>query len=385
MLDYEVPGIAEAIRAFGREKVPTAALSRGPRRGGGRTLIVNLPGSTGGVKDGLAVLALLLVHAVDQIPAATPATTAADPAARGCELNSPSWPVELADGDIVTAADKAARPAGLARGQPAQPGLAAGPGRRRSRRPRPAGRWRTGRPTARWSAICGRRANAGRMLPFVIEYQGRLVGQLTVAGITWGSMCSGHVGYWVDEAVAGRGVMPTAGGARRRPLLPDGRTAPHRGLHSPRERAQPPGRGETRIPRRGAASPLSPHRRGLARPSRLRAHRGGGAGGLLAAGSGPSPAGAPDTSAPMNKCSKMIDHWVIADRRARCVNSRLGGLLIASITKKARNISQIVRHTGPIGRWPRKPLYGVRREQQRPHLRSHCRGLGRLLGADVAP
>ncbi len=53
-------------------------------------------------------------------------------------------------------------------------------------------------------------ANAGRMLPFVIEYQGRLVGQLTVAGITWGSMCSGHVGYWVDEAVAGRGVMPTA-------------------------------------------------------------------------------------------------------------------------------------------------------------------------------
>jgi ribosomal-protein-alanine N-acetyltransferase len=53
-------------------------------------------------------------------------------------------------------------------------------------------------------------ANAGRMLPFVIEYQGQLVGQLTVAGITWGSMCSGHIGYWVDEAVAGRGVMPTA-------------------------------------------------------------------------------------------------------------------------------------------------------------------------------
>lgn len=53
-------------------------------------------------------------------------------------------------------------------------------------------------------------ANAGRMLPFVIEYQGHLVGQLTVAGITWGSMCSGHVGYWVDRDVAGRGVMPTA-------------------------------------------------------------------------------------------------------------------------------------------------------------------------------
>ncbi|MFE2292599.1 GNAT family N-acetyltransferase [Streptomyces sp. NPDC059452] len=53
-------------------------------------------------------------------------------------------------------------------------------------------------------------AHAGRMLPFAIEYEGRLVGQLTVAGITWGSMCSGHIGYWVDQGVAGRGVMPTA-------------------------------------------------------------------------------------------------------------------------------------------------------------------------------
>jgi molybdenum cofactor synthesis domain-containing protein len=68
LLDREVPGLAEAIRSAGVAKgVPTAALSRGLAGVSGTCLVVNLPGSRGGVKDALAVLEPVLVHAVEQI------------------------------------------------------------------------------------------------------------------------------------------------------------------------------------------------------------------------------------------------------------------------------------------------------------------------------
>jgi molybdenum cofactor synthesis domain-containing protein len=68
VLEREAPGIAEAVRRKGAENgVPTSVLSRGLAGTAGRTLIVNLPGSTGGVKDALAVLGPLLPHVVSQL------------------------------------------------------------------------------------------------------------------------------------------------------------------------------------------------------------------------------------------------------------------------------------------------------------------------------
>ncbi len=52
-------------------------------------------------------------------------------------------------------------------------------------------------------------ARAGRLLPFIVTYEKRMVGQLTMGGITYGSVRVGHIGYWIDRAYAGRSIIPT--------------------------------------------------------------------------------------------------------------------------------------------------------------------------------
>jgi molybdenum cofactor synthesis domain-containing protein len=86
VLDREIPGIAEALRATGAAAgVPAAILSRGVAGVAGRTLIVNLPGSTGGVRDGMAVLASVLRHAVSQIHGGDHVRASAE------QLPPPAW------------------------------------------------------------------------------------------------------------------------------------------------------------------------------------------------------------------------------------------------------------------------------------------------------
>ena len=104
IVDYQIPGLADAIRRAGLPHVPTAVLSRGVCGVRGRTLIVNLPGSTGGVKDGLDVLDDVLEHALDQLAART---TRDDRVVLRVELTE--QPIELSEHEALVAHDRPER------------------------------------------------------------------------------------------------------------------------------------------------------------------------------------------------------------------------------------------------------------------------------------
>jgi molybdenum cofactor synthesis domain-containing protein len=67
VIDREAPGFAESLRQYRREELPTTILSRAVAGIATSTLIINLPGSTGGVKDGVAVLGPVIGHAIAQL------------------------------------------------------------------------------------------------------------------------------------------------------------------------------------------------------------------------------------------------------------------------------------------------------------------------------
>lgn len=67
VIDREAPGLAEALRMFNRDKVPTTILSRAVAGVAGATIVVNLPGSPSGVRDGISVLEPVIGHAITQL------------------------------------------------------------------------------------------------------------------------------------------------------------------------------------------------------------------------------------------------------------------------------------------------------------------------------
>lgn len=107
VLDYEIPGLADAIRAAGLPAVPTSVLSRGLAGVAANTLVVNLPGSRGGVTDGLSVLDGVLEHALSQLAGGDHPRTVETPAVQVALAQVTDQPVS-ADEHARLVADPAA-------------------------------------------------------------------------------------------------------------------------------------------------------------------------------------------------------------------------------------------------------------------------------------
>ena len=235
--------MSEAVRAAGRDKVPTSILSRAVAGVSGRTLVVNLPGSTGGVRDGMQVLGPVLGHAVDQLAAVVITDERSGLAGltrRRADLGTTPAAAGRADLGGDPGAERAV--AAALGGDTAGDRICAPPGR-------PGRAWAYSR---RCCAVFADRP--GRVVRCLsASFRQPLVGQLTVSNIVRGAFNSASVGYWVDERVAGRGVMPTALALVVDHCFGPARPAPDRGEYPAGECGQPESGRKARIPRRGRA------------------------------------------------------------------------------------------------------------------------------------
>ena len=123
-IDYDVPGLAEAIRAAGRAKTPMADLSRGVVGVIGRSLIVNVPGNPRGALESLVALEPTMVHALETLAGPFDHSTGAEPPGpQGSpEPTLPSWPAALVDTpEDLTAGPLGAPPEAPVPGDPNDP------------------------------------------------------------------------------------------------------------------------------------------------------------------------------------------------------------------------------------------------------------------------